>query len=169
MERSGSASVAPPSERLEALLFELSGQRFAVTLDEVEELTRACALQPLPKAPRPVLGVLNLRGEIVPVLDLRQRFDLPETPLDPADYFVLARVAGRRVGLRVDRILGIEWLDAVPAAEAPHLTVRTEHLAGVAAVADGVVLIYDLATFLTSGEALLLESALQQREADSTS
>jgi purine-binding chemotaxis protein CheW len=160
MERSGSVSEVPPTERLEALLFELCGQRFAVLLDEVEELTRACALQPLPKAPRPVLGVLNLRGQVVPVLDLRQRFELPETPLDPADYFVFARLGGRRLALRVDRVLGIEWLDSTPVRAASHLPVRIAHLAGVAAVADGVVLIYDLATFLTRAEAEALDGAL---------
>jgi purine-binding chemotaxis protein CheW len=163
MERSGSVSEVPPTERLEALLFELSGQRFAVSLDEVVELTRACAVQALPKAPRPVLGVLNLRGAIVPVLDLRQRFELPETPLDPSNYFVFARVAARRVALRVDRILGIEWLDSVPSTQTSELAVRTEHLSGVAAVADGVVLIYDLASFLSHAEASELDGALAQR------
>jgi purine-binding chemotaxis protein CheW len=147
-------------------LFELSGQRFAISLDEVEELTRACALEALPKAPRPILGVVNLRGAIVPVLDMRQRLELPETELGPSDFFVFARVERRRVGLRVDRVLGIEWLDSLPAERAPHLAVRIEHLSGVSAVADGVVLIYDLATFLSAPEARLLDGALAQRAAE---
>lgn len=169
MESNGSESLAPPSERLEALLFELAGQRFAISLDEVEELTRACALQALPKAPHPILGVLNLRGAVVPVLDLRQRLDLPETELAPADYFVFARVQRRRVGLRVDRVLGIEWLDSGPAERELNLGARIEHLSGAAAVADGVVLIYDLATFLSVPEARLLDVALAQRASESRS
>jgi purine-binding chemotaxis protein CheW len=160
MEASRSAIVLSPADRVETLLFELAGQRFAVPLSGVIELTRACALQSLPNAPGLVLGVLNLRGAIVPVLDLRRRFGLPETALDVSDCFVFAQVAERRVALRVDRLLGIESLVAIPISEAPNLPVSLEYLSGVAAVADGVVLIYDLSTFLSEAEAALLNDAL---------
>jgi purine-binding chemotaxis protein CheW len=160
METSRSAIVVSAEDKLETLLFELAGQRFAVPLSGVIELTRACALQSLPNAPGLVLGVLNLRGAIVPVLDLRRRFGLPETALEVSDYFVFAQVAERRVALRVDRLLGIELLAAVPISEAPNLPVSLEYLSGVAAVADGVVLIYDLSTFLSEAESALLDEAL---------
>ena len=167
MESSASAAVAQP-ERVEALLFELAGQRFALRLSDVDELVRACALQALPKAPPPVSGVLNLRGAIVPVLDLRRRFELPEKKLEPSDLFVLARRGQQRVGLIVDMVLGIETLSATPLAAAEHLPVNIEYVAGVAAVADGVVLIYDLSTFLNRAEAELLERALRERAAEAS-
>ena len=162
MESSASAIVSVP-ERVEALRFELAGERFALRLTDVEEVVRACALQALPKAPPPICGVLNLRGEIVPVLDLRLRFELRPKQLEPSDYFVLARIPGRRVGIRVDSVVGIETLSALPVAAAPNLPTRLEHVAGVAAVADGSVLIFDLSTFLSCTEAELLASALADR------
>lgn len=165
MQSSASATVAQ-SERVEALLFELAGHRFGLRLTDVDELVRACALQAVPKAPPPVRGVLNLRGEILPVLDLRRRFELPEKGLEPSDYFVLARAASRRLGLIVDGVLGIETLSAFPPADAPHLPFRLEYIAGVAAVADGVVLIYDLSTFLSHTEAALLDRALGELGAE---
>ncbi len=161
MESSANAAVSQP-ERVEALLFELAGHRFALPLSDVDELVRACALQLLPTAPPPVSGALNLRGEIVPVLELRKRFELEHKRLEPSDYFVLARRGTRRVALTVDNVLGIQTLTALPLAEAPHLSVRIEYVAGIAAVADGVVLIYDLATFLSRTEAELLERALAE-------
>jgi purine-binding chemotaxis protein CheW len=163
MERS--AVVVSSTHGLEALLFELAEQRCAVPLTSVIELTRACAVQALPSAPAFVLGVLNLRGSVVPVLDLRRRFGFAETALDPNDYFVFARVGERRVALRVDRLLGIESLPSVPTAEAPNLPTRLEYLSGVAAVADGVVLIYDLASFLSDSESDLLDRALAKADA----
>ena len=160
MELGRSVHVSSPSERVEALLFELGGQRFALPISGVIELTRACAVQVLPQAPPLVLGVLNLRGQVVPVLDLRRRLSLPETALDPSDTFVFAQIAERRVALRVDRVLTIERLSAVPGAEVTHLPGLLAHLSGVAAVADGVVLIYDLEQFLSGSEAATLDEAL---------
>ena len=164
MEPTPSAIVPSPSGRREALLFELVEQRFALALSDVIELTRACALQALPKAPEVVLGILNLRGQAVPVLDLRTRLGLPHKALEPSDCFVLARIAERHVALRVDRLLGIEELTIVAIAEAPHLPSGLPYVSGVATVADGVVFIYDLEQFLSSSEARALEQALSLAE-----
>jgi len=166
METTRSAIAASASRRLEALLFELAEQRFALALSDVLELTRACAVQALPKAPAVVLGALNLRGEVVPVLDLRRRLGLPERALDPNDYFMFARVAERRVALRVDRLLGIETLAVSPASESPNLPSQLAYVSGVAAVADGVVFIYDLAQFLSDAEDRVLDEALSLAESD---
>ena len=144
----------------EVLLFELAEQRFALPVSDVVELTRACAVQVLPEAPPLVLGVLNLRGQVVPVLDLRRRFRLPELELDPSHFFVLARIAGRLVALRVDRLLGTETLDVVPVQANANLPFDLRYLAGVATVADGVVLIYDAVKFLSESESLALDRAL---------
>ncbi|MEO6601672.1 MAG: chemotaxis protein CheW [Polyangiaceae bacterium] len=150
-----------PSPRREALLFELVEQRFALALTDVIELTRACAVQALPRAPDFVIGVVNLRGQVVPVFDLRRRLGLPHTALDASDSFVFARIAGRCVALRVDRLLGIEELSITPLEEAPNLPARLAYVSGVATVADGVVLIYDLEQFLSGAEAAVLDQALE--------
>ena len=160
MQASRSANPLPQTKRQEALLFELAAQRFALPVDRVLELLRACALQALPKAPPLFLGVFNLRSEIVPVLDLRRRFGLPEKALDPSDIFVFARVAERRLALRVDSVLSIGSLEVVPTSQAPNLSTGLEYVSAVAAVADGVVLIQDLDTLLSAAEGSLLGRAL---------
>jgi len=160
MEPSQGETASSSVARREVLLFELNQQRYALPLSGVLELTRACAVQALPSAPMPVLGVLNLRGQVVPVIDLRRRLALPDTALDPNDYFVFARVGPRLVGLRVDRLLGIQELDATPTADPPHLPATLAYVSGVAAVADGVILIYDLDQFLSGAESAALDSAL---------
>ena len=162
MQSTPSANLPSPSGPREALLFELVEQRFALALSDVIELTRACAVQALPKAPEVVLGVLNLRGEVLPVLDLRRRLGLAEKPLEPSDCFVFARIAERHVALRVDRLLGIEALDITQLDEAPNLPPGLAYVSGVAPVADGVVFIYDLPQFLSSSEVLVLDRALSR-------
>ncbi|MES1177628.1 MAG: chemotaxis protein CheW [Myxococcales bacterium] len=164
MEATPSVIVPSPSVRREALLFESCEQRFALALSDVTELTRACSVQALPKAPDVVIGVVNLRGQIVPVLDIRRRLGLPEKALEPSDCFMFARVAEQRVALRVDRLLGIEELSVTPLGEAPNLPERLAYVAGVAAVADGVVFIYDLEQFLSGAEASVLDRALSLAE-----
>jgi purine-binding chemotaxis protein CheW len=160
MEPNPSAIVLSPSARREALLFELVEQRFALRVSDVIELTRACAVQALPQAPEAIIGAVNLRGQVVPVLDMRRRLGLPHKALDPSDSFIFARIGERCIALRVDRLLGIEELSVTPIVDAPNLPARLPYVSGVATVADGVVFIYDLEQFLSGAEVAVLDQAL---------
>lgn len=84
------------------LAFELSGQRYGLPLAAVLEVVRAVAITPLPGVPPVVEGAINVRGRVVPVLDLRARFGLPPHPLDPDQHLVLARTGRRLVAVRTD-------------------------------------------------------------------
>ena len=76
---------------LEIVVFEVGGQQYGLPASDVRELQRAATLTPLPRAPAIVEGVVNLRGAVVPVLDIRSRFRLPPKPMEPTDHFVVAR------------------------------------------------------------------------------
>lgn len=159
MDTSGSA-VALSTDRLEVVLLELAEQCFALPLSAVSEITRACALQPLPHAPRVILGVLNLRGQMVPVIDARLQLGLPSTPLDPADHFIITRIARQLVALRVEQLLGLVKLEARLGSNTQTLPESLTFVSGVAAAPHGVVLIYDLEQFLSDSEAIELSGAL---------
>src|SRR5882672_6593162 len=83
--------VATLSEQ-EILLFEIGGERYGLPSVDVRELVRAVTIVPLPRAPAIVEGLINLRGRIVPVLDVRSRFRVPAKPLEPSDHFIIASV-----------------------------------------------------------------------------
>ena len=88
---------SPPEARpQEVLLFTLERQRYGLPVEDVRELVRAARLTHLPQAPDVVEGLLNLRGELLPVLDLRRRFRHPARPLSPMDHFIVARAGPRR-------------------------------------------------------------------------
>ncbi len=155
--------VTPPPR--DVLLFTLEGQRYALALEDVRELLRAVRLTPLPRAPAVVEGLLNLRGELLPVLDMRRRFRLPARPLSSSDHFVVAQAGRRRVTLRVDRAEGLLSLEAGQLDATPRELPGVGYVAGALKLPDGLVLLHDLRTFLSEAEALELEEALAKEGA----
>jgi purine-binding chemotaxis protein CheW len=144
----------------EVLIFEIGGQRYGLPAADVQELVRAVALTRLPTAPPVVEGLINLRGTLVPVLDIRARFHLPGRPIEPSDHLVIARAAGRLVALRVDRALELARLQDGDVESAEGVMPGVDYLAHVAKLPSGLVLIYDLQNFLSQAEALALDKAL---------
>ena len=157
-EMSGRAADRRP---LEALVFELAAERYALPLTDVVLVLRAVAIRALPHAPEIVEGIFDLRGELVPVLDMRARFRLPAKPLDPGEHLIVAQVGARKVALRADQALALERLEAVAIEQAGNLPRGVGYVAGVASTEGGMVLIHDLRAFLSQAEALELERALQ--------
>ncbi|HEX3159713.1 MAG TPA: chemotaxis protein CheW [Gemmatimonadaceae bacterium] len=142
------------------LLFTLDSHRFALPLDRVREIVHAVEITPLAGAPGVVEGVVDVRGAVVPVLDVRARFRLPARPVRLSDHLVLAEGAGRLVALRVDRAVGTDEVPpeavTMPGANDPAMA----HLAGVVTLDDGMVLVHDLDAFLSQAEADALARAL---------
>lgn len=151
--------MVTPTAR-EVLLFMLEGQRYALPLEEVRELVRAVRLTPLPRAPAVVEGLMDLRGELLPVLDLRRRFRLPARPLSSADHLVVAQAGARRIALRVDRAEGLLALEPGVLDTSPRELPGVGYVAGALKLPDGLVLLHDLRTFLSEAEALELDEAL---------
>jgi purine-binding chemotaxis protein CheW len=140
--------------------FTLDGDHFALDSAAVREVVRAVAITRLPGAPAVVLGVIDVRGEPVPVFDMHLRFGLPPRPLDPAERFIIVDTGERAAALRVDEV---GWLADVPrdairaAVQAP----AAAHVAGTVALEDGLVVIHDPAGFLSRAETDTLDVALR--------
>ena len=142
------------------LIFTIDDQRFALPLAQVRETVRAVAITPLAGAPGVVEGIVDVRGTVTPVLDLRRRFGLPPRPVSPEEHLVLATAGARPVALRVDRATDVATVPDEAVTPAVPDDPATRHLAGVARLADGMVLIGDLEAFLLQGEREALERAL---------
>jgi purine-binding chemotaxis protein CheW len=151
------------SIRAHLLVFTLDRQRYALRLDRVQRVVRAAAVTPLPKAPEIVLGVLDLQGQVVPVINLRRRFALPERELRSDDQLVVARAGALTVALAVDgteSVLEEGELELTPPEE---IVAGTSFLEGVASTAEGLLLIHDLEALLFPAEERLLSQALEER------
>ena len=130
--------------------FVMDGHRFGLLARDVREVLRAATPSPLPRAPAIVLGLLNVRGELVPVIDVRSRFGLRPRALAHTDHLVVATAGTRSVAFAV------EAADVLVEVARAH----GEHVAGVVKLADGALVVYDLATFLSQTEADQLDAAL---------
>jgi len=149
----------------ELLVFALDAHRFALPAEAVIAVVRVVASAPLPGAPEIVEGVINVRGTIVPVLDVRVRFGFPGTEVDPDQHLVVARAGPRVVALRVDRALTLLTIpdDAIEPVECVAPGARL--VAGVARLPDGVLVIHDLERFLSLDEGKRLDAALAAESA----
>jgi purine-binding chemotaxis protein CheW len=142
------------------LVFALGEHRFALAASSVVEVVRVVASAALPGAPAIVEGVINVRGTLVPVLDIHARFGVPPISVDPEQHLIIARAGRRTVALHVDRALDLITVaeDAVEAVE--HVAPGTPLVAGVARLPDGVLVIQDLDRFLDLDEAAQLDAAI---------
>src|ERR1700753_2378508 len=89
------------------VVFRLGNQRYALMLAAVERIVRAVEVIPLPDSPEIVMGVINVEGRILPVLNVRGRFGQPNKEITPGDHFLIARTAQRQVVLVIDEPEGV--------------------------------------------------------------
>lgn len=143
------------------LVFLLDAQRYALYVRVVERVVHAAAITPLPKAPEIVLGVINLEGKLIPVLDIRKRFNLPQRSLRTSDQFVIARTASRHVALLVDNVVNVTDRDNGEIIPADDIVDGVSYISGIVKDREGLVLIHDLDTFLSIEEESQLDNALE--------
>ena len=142
------------------LVFTLDDWRYALELSTVERVYRAVAVTPLIGAPDIVLGIINVRGTVLPVVDIRRRFHLPVKNLIPDDQLIIAHSSGRLVALIVDDVAGVIECSGKDITPAGAIVPGMEYVEGVARLKDGIILIHDLARFLSLDEKTTLEQAM---------
>jgi purine-binding chemotaxis protein CheW len=128
----------------------------------VERAIRMVEITPLPKSPKIVLGLVNIHGEVIPVLNLRKRFRLPEREADLGDQLIIARTARRLVVLVVDTVSDVLALPSGELVAPETILPQLEHVEGVVKLDDGIVFIQDLDTFLSLEEEQALEAAIEE-------
>lgn len=148
------------------VVFRLDAQRYALPLMDVERIVHAVALTPLPQAPAIVLGVIDVAGQILPVLDLRRRFGLLAKEIDPTNQFLIAQTSRRTVVLVVDEAQEVAARAEADVVDSARIVPGLAHVRGVAKLGDGLVLIHDLENFLSLDEAQALDEALNHETTD---
>ena len=145
------------------LVFSLDDKRYALHLTTVQTVVRAVESTPLPKAPDIVTGIVNMHGNVIPLVNVRKRFRLPERDIGLSDHLIVAQTARRMVALIADSVEGViehpEEMIAAPETILPQM----EYIEGVAKLADGMVLIHDLDRFLSLDEEKALDDALKEQ------
>jgi purine-binding chemotaxis protein CheW len=147
---------------VELVGFSLEGQRYALPLSVVRRVVFAVQVTPLPNAPGIVLGVVDFHGDVIPVLNVRRRFQLPEQPIRVSDQFVIARSGRRMVALVVDAVLGVIRCEQTTIIQVSLVVPGHDQFQGVVKLDDGLMLIHDLDRFLSLQDASTLDMALDR-------
>lgn len=149
-------------DTFEILLFYLDDRRFALRLPSVDKIIMAAAITPLPDAPQIVMGVLNVQGEIVSVVDIRKRFNMSSIEADLDNFFIIGKTPKRKVALLVDRVGEIITVDTSKIVESEHILPSMAFIEGVVKLEGDIVYIHDLEQCLSLEEAEKLDSALEK-------
>ena len=128
--------------------FRLGGELFALPVAQVREILRVRDVTPVPHPPFPVIGVINLRGRVVPLLDLRARLALPTPAPDDESRIVLVESQTRRIGLLVDAVERVAQL-AQSAMHPPEAETQPQEIGGLHLAEGRETRLLDLAVILT--------------------
>jgi purine-binding chemotaxis protein CheW len=142
------------------LLFTIDENRYGIVADAVVEIVRAVAITPLPNAPAVIAGVIDVRGVVMPVFDVRRRFGLAAREVELSDHFVVVRAKRRSAVLHVDRVLDLADVDDDALSSLAGQVPSSPYVAGVVTLADGLAVIHDVDTFLSRAEEESLDAAL---------
>lgn len=142
------------------VVFALDEQRYALHLASVERTVRAVEITPLPKAPDIVLGVINVRGLIIPVLNIRKRLGLPERGIDITDHIIIARASGRVIAFIADAATSVVELQEQDIISSEEVLPGLKYVRGVIKLKDGMVLVNDIDKFFSLEEEKALDKAM---------
>jgi|ERR1700677_804501 len=143
------------------VVFNLDAQRYALRLSAVERIVMVAEITPLAKAPQIVLGVLNIQGRVIPVIDIRKRFNLPARETLLSDHMIIANTGARPVALVADAVSGVIARRDGEITHPGKIVPGLEYVEGVVKLEDGLILIHDLETFLSLEEENALQHAME--------
>lgn len=132
----------------------------ALPIDKVERVIPAIEVTGLPEAPEAVLGVININGEVIPVFDLRRRFNLPEKEIIPENKMIIAAASRRTVAMVADDVRAVISAGPDLVADPDQVLPRMSHVKGVLKTGEGMLIIQDIDGFLSIEEQEALTLAL---------
>ena len=143
----GASEKAATPVRLETwVAFSLASEIFALPVAPIREVVRVSSITRVPHAPKPIRGVTNRRGRVIPVIDLRMRIELPAAELGRASRVIVVSSRGRLLGLLVDAVHQVIHIDLDQVQPPPDdvMTVQSDYLSGVYHLEDRLILLLDV-------------------------
>lgn len=137
-------------------VFSVAGEEFGIQLERVVEIVRTQKVTPLPRVPDYITGVINLRGTIIPVMDLRKRLNV--NPSSVRERIIITTMHGGKIGILVDSVKEIISIEEKQIASTPSIFkgLKPEYIKGIGKISDRLIVILSLDNLLTSEEMILL-------------
>lgn len=139
---------------IQLVTFRLADETYGINVMHVQEVLRITEIAPVPGAPAYVLGIINLRGNVVTVIDTRSRFGLPSGETDDSSRIVIIESDQQVVGILVDSVAEVVELNQTEIDSAPNVgnDESSRYIQGVANREDNLLIVVDLNKLLTEEE-----------------
>ncbi len=139
---------------IQLVTFRLQDESYGINVMQVQEVLRVSEIAPVPGAPMYVLGIINLRGNVVTVIDTRTRFGLPTSEIDDSSRVVIIESDKQVVGILVDSVAEVVELRASEVDSAPNVgnEENSRYIQGVATRNEDLLIVVDLNKLLTDEE-----------------
>lgn len=141
-------------ELLQLVTFGIGEEEFGIDILKVQEIIRTMSITKVPSSPPHVEGVINLRGKVIPVIDLRSRFDMEYRPHDSQTRIIVLEIHGMIVGFVVDAVSEVLRIPSSTVEPPPVVVggVDSEYIKGVGKLDDRLLILLDLDKLVTVDE-----------------
>jgi purine-binding chemotaxis protein CheW len=160
---SSAVSAVPPAAALhnsEFLSFELGSEEYGIEILKVQEIRSYEAVTHIANAPEFIKGVVNLRGIIVPIVDMRIKFNLGKADYDQFTVVIILNVAGSVVGMVVDGVSDVITLSPEQMKPAPDFsssTFDTQYITGLGTIDERMLILVDIEKLMSGADMALME------------
>jgi len=159
---SGAAAAADTGSEREYLTFRLGNEEYGIDILKVQEIRGYDAVTAIANAPAFIKGVINLRGIIVPIVDLRIKFGVGSAHYDQFTVVIILNIGKRVVGVVVDSVSDVLTLTSQQVKAAPEFatTLNTEYITGLGTVDERMLILVDIERLMSSADMALMDEAV---------
>jgi len=144
------------------VIFSIDEHRYALPLSAVQRIVHSVEITPLPESPDIVPGVINVQGRIIPVVDVRKRFHLPERDMDLSDQLIIAHISGRSIALLVDTVGEILQYMEQEMVRTEEILPGMDYIKGVVKSENSIISVLDPDTVLSINEVKSLDETIKE-------
>ncbi|KJU85413.1 chemotaxis protein CheW [Candidatus Magnetobacterium bavaricum] len=139
---------------LQLVTFTLGSEEYAIDILKVQEINRMTVITMVPNSPQYVEGVINLRGKVIPVINLRKKFGISEIENDTDARIMIVDIKGITMGMVVDSVSEVLRVPATIVEATPPMAtdISTEFINGIAKLADRLIILLDIDKLIEQGE-----------------
>ncbi len=154
MAEAAGLKISDREEYLQLVTFKIGDEEFSVPILKVQEIIRITDITRVPSAPHFVEGVINLRGKVIPIIDIRKRFGLPCLDCDGSSRIIVVDSGNKVVGLIVDSVSEVLRLPRSTVEPPPSMTggVESEYIEGIGKLGERFVALLDVDRILTGSQ-----------------
>lgn len=153
-------------QEVQLIIFTVNEIEYGIHINDVLEVIRVQPVTPLPHGPTFIKGVINLRGKVIPVMDLRERFNVSSIEDTRKTRIMIVNLENKEVGIIVDSVIDVETISK--AKIEPPLPVigglKMEYINGIAKFDNRLVIILNIEKILTSEEKILLQESMNEEQ-----